>query len=73
MSYSRKSEHPADLIPNSVGIAKYQQPDWGLWDLLLTQLCWAGQADLHLGRCVFVGAQKGSSSACDVFSAVVEG
>lgn len=31
-----------------------------------------GQADLHLGRHMFVVAHKGSSLACDVFSAVVE-
>lgn len=74
MSYSSKCEHPADLIPNPcTGIAKPQQPDWGLWDVLVTQLCWGGQAELHLQRSVFVGAQKGSRSACDVFSAVVEG
>lgn len=74
MSYSSKSEHPADLIPNSAWALQNARARRGAVGSVTDPSCaWGGQAGLHLGRCVFVGAQKGSSLACDVFSVVVEG
>lgn len=71
MSYSSKSEHPADLIPNP---CKIPAGRLGAVGCVSDPSC-AGEG--RAGRpapaegCVCVGAQKGSRSACVVFSAVV--
>lgn len=59
-SCSSKSEHPADLRPNPV------------WALQNSSSQAGGSGSCHWPQHTFVVAQKGSSSACDAFAAVVQ-
>lgn len=74
MSYSSKPEQPADLIPAPVWALQIPAARLGTVGAVPAHSCAGeGQADLHLGTCLCVEAQKGSSSAFfwTVFSTVV--